>query len=250
MKDFLRLFYDNGVDWGGVGAGALSGAAAGSVVPGWGTAIGAVVGAGSALIGGLQRNKANKLFGQNPYPIQNVPQAELDNQQLALQMANEGLPSQQYANAMTNIQRQQASALRSAADRKAGVGLIGPIQQNTNNAVANLDVANAQARIKNRMALMGVNNRLAGYQQAAWDWNNKNKYNQNYNYAMNLQGAGNANIMHGIDVLGSAALRYGGGLFGKTTMPGDNKPVGWYGSDPLGNGPAQNSISGSDGTIG
>lgn len=171
-------------------------------------AAGLVIGAGSAIYSGLsQRKQAKALAANNPYPTQTVPQADLDNQQLAKQMANQGLPAQQYANAMTNIQRTQQSAMRNGYDRRGGLGLIGQIQQNSNDATAKLDAANAAARIQNQRQLLGVNRQVAGAQQDAFNWNSKNKYLQNYNYSQQLQGAGNANLVHGVDEIGSGLIQ-------------------------------------------
>lgn len=180
-------------------------------------AAGLVVGVGTSVYEGIkQKNEASRLAGQNPYPIQDTPQAEKDNQGIARQMANEGLPSQQYALAMKNIDRSRTAAMRDAYDRRGGLGLIGQIQQNTNDAKARLDAQNANARIQNQRQLIGVNNRVAAYQQSNFNWNQKNLYNQNYNYSQQLQGAGNANIVHGIDSLGAGLIQGAArGLFAK-----------------------------------
>lgn len=190
-----------------------------------------LLGAGASLITGLgQKKQGQQLAANNPYPQQQVPQAEKDNQQIAAQMANEGLPSQQYAMAMKNIDRSRSAAMRDAYDRRAGVGLIGQIQQNTNDAKAKLDVANANARIQNQRTLLGVNNKVAGYQQDAFNWNAKNKYNQDYNYSQQLKGAGNANVVHSFDQLGSGLLQgasmglFGGGRYGYGSGAGAGQP--------------------------
>src|SRR5579864_2930072 len=108
---------------------------------------------------------------------------------------------------MKDIERQQAVALRSSYSRRGANGLIGQIQGNTNDALAKLDAQNAAARLNNQRTLLGVNNRVAGYQQNAFDWNAKNKYNQMYNYQQQLLGAGNANLIHGVDVAGAIATK-------------------------------------------
>lgn len=195
--------------WGNVAAGALSGAASGSVVPGWGTLIGGVVGAGTALIEGeSQKSKAKKLLAAQR-PTQNVPQAVLENQEIAKQKATQGLPAAQYDLAMKNIQRQSNEAVANAQSRRAGIGLIPAIQQQQNDAQASLDAQNAAARNANIKTLMGVNNTVGGYQQQNFDWNQKQKYLQNYNYGMQLLGAGNQNIVGGIDRATAGLMRSG-----------------------------------------
>lgn len=180
----------------------------------WIAAGATIVGAGVKIYSGIkQKQAAKKQLAGNQFSPATVPQEELDNQQLAKQMANEGLPSQQYQLGMKNIQRQQMAALRGAQDRRAGVGLIGQIQANTNDATARLDAANAAARGQNQRTLLGVNNQVAGARTRAWGLNESNRRN-NFNYGMSLLGAGNANIVGGIDQgVGTTAL-LGNNLFG------------------------------------
>lgn len=198
-----------------------------------------LVGAGvSAYVGIKQRQKAAEINKDNPYPQEAVPQAIQDNQQYARQAANEGLPSQIYANSMKDIQRNQQTAIRLASGRPGGVnGLIGSIQGNTNDAMDRLTARNAMAQQQNLRTLYGVNNTAGKYQQDAFNWNSKNRYNQQYNYSQSLEGAGNANLVHGIDsgVSQIPGLAKGAaGLFGNS---GSRDPSGgqadYYGSDPL-----------------
>lgn len=224
--------------WASAGSGAASGAALGtSIVPGWGTLVGGIVGAGVGLItGNSQKNKAKALLGQGR-PTQQVPLAVRENQDIARNQALQGLPSQQYEQAMKNIQRQTNQAIASSQDRRAGIGLIGSIQQRQNDAVGQLDAQSAAARQQNIKQLLGVNNTVGGYQNQAFDWNQKQKYQQNYNYGMQLLGAGNQNIVGGIDKGVAGLMRSGAfnGLFGSSPNFSGSKPAGWYGSDPITN---------------
>lgn len=207
-------YFDDGV-WGSVGSGAATGATLGSIVPGIGTAIGGIVGAAGGLIAGLsQKSKAAKLAAANQYQPMGIPREELENQQIARNQSLQGLPSQQYDMAMKNIQRQQQASLSGAQDRRSGIGLIGSIQQNSNDATGNLDVANANARLQNQRQLLGVNSQVAGYRSRDWQQNEENRL-RNYNYSQALLGAGNQNIIGAIDS-GASALTglYGKGLFG------------------------------------
>lgn len=228
--NFEPVRYYDGSELAGAGEGALSGAVAGTaVLPGIGTAVGGLIGGAVGLFEGIsQKKKAAALAASNPYPVQDVPQAEKDNQMLAKQMAEEGLPSQVYAQAAKSVQRNEATALRSATDRRAGVGLIGEIQQQTNDSMAQLNAQNAQARLQNQRQLIGVNNQVGAYQQSAFDWNQKDRYLQNYKYSQALLGAGNANIVGGIDKGVSALMPlFGSGRRGSYSpdsggMPGSN----------------------------
>ena len=64
------------------------------------------------------------------------------------------------------IARQQARTLKSASDRRMGLGLLAGVDDNANRAQANLDAQNAQARLNNEKTLMNVNNQVAGWKTA------------------------------------------------------------------------------------
>lgn len=186
---------------------------------------GLVIGGAGALIKGLvgakQKREGKKILNGLQYPTEQVPQEEIENQNLARQQAATGLPSEQYANAMKNIQRQQLLAIRGAHDRRGGLGAISGIQQGTNDATLNLDTADAKQKISNQQNLMNVNNRLASWKDKVWQNNVMGKYNQQYAYGNSLLGVGNQNVSNGLDqAIGSfgtgAAGFYGNtsGLFG------------------------------------
>lgn len=173
--------------------------------------IAAAAGVLSGIIGGFtgakQKRQGNKILQDNPYPTYSIPQEVMQNKNLAQSMAGEGLPSQQYNQAMNNIQRQQTFAIRNLQDRRSALMGLPKILRASNDAGLNLDVANANARRQNQRQLMDVNNQVSRYKDQAWNWNVKNKYEQNYAYGMSLLGKGNQNIMGGIDKgLGGIAL--------------------------------------------
>lgn len=178
-----------------------TGAAAGGLIGGpIGAGIGALAGGLIGLFSGnSQKKKAQALINQ-PYPEYHIP-GEIT------RAAAEGLPSEQYQQAMRNIQRQQMASIAQAQDRRMGLSAIAGTQQRTNDASLNLDALNAKTRQQNQF-------RLAGYKDKAWQWNVQNKYQRDYNYGMQLLGAGNQNTMAGIDKIG-AGIGYlaGGGAF-------------------------------------
>jgi hypothetical protein len=142
-------------------------------------------------------------------------------------MANEGMPSQQYAQAQKNIQRQQIAAIGQSQDRRSGAGTIGAIQQATNDAYGNLDAASAGIKRQNQLNLQTVNNQIAGWRDKTWNWNQQQKYIQNYNLGQSLLGAGNQNEMGGIDkLIGGAASAYGSGYFSRGSGGGGGVPSG------------------------
>lgn len=180
------------------------------------------VSAASGLIKGItglfQKKKGKDMLKNLQYPDEAIPVELLQNQQQARINANLGLPSEQYNQAMRNIQRQQLMALRGAQDRRGGLAVLGGLQQNANDALLKLDSANAAQRLNNQKALYGINSQVAGTRRDLFDKNVRQKYIQNYNYAQGLIGAGNQNFTGGLDniVAGGGQALYGSknGLFG------------------------------------
>lgn len=207
----LRLFRDLGAAGSNAIKGAGMGATVGSIFPGIGTAVGAVAG---GLIGGavgfFQKKKGNQLLKDNPRPTEIMPQEELQNKDQAETMALTGMPSEQYAQAQKNIQRQQTNAIASSDDRRGGLANIPAIAQQGMDAQANLDAQNGQMRNANRLNLQGVNNNVASWKDKLFDYNEKQKYEQNRQYAMSLIGAGNQNLYGGIDKLAGGLVSYAG----------------------------------------
>lgn len=174
--------------------------------------------------GANQRKQGNRLLnGLGGYPLESVPQDVLDNQAIARQNANTGLPSAQYSQAQQNIKQQQMAALGASQDRRGGLALIGQLQNQGNAADLNLDVANGQQRLKNENTLMDVNNQVAGWKDKVWDNNVKQKYIRDYNYAMGLVGQGNANMQTGLH---EGAASVGQGVAGAGALVGGAVDMG------------------------
>ena len=95
----------------------MSGALIGGIAQG----LGALINTG---IGIAQRSKGKKLLKQiGEAPDMPIPNEVLQNQKMAQLRANTGLPSEQYNNAMKNLQRNQMIALRGAQDRRGGLSI-------------------------------------------------------------------------------------------------------------------------------
>lgn len=195
------------------------------------------------LVGGitglLQKRKAKKLLKEaGEQPLYQIPQEILRNQKMAELGAQEGMPSQQYNNAMKNIQRSQTNALAGAMDRRSALMALPGIQQQSNNAYGNLASQDAQIRRQNQQTLYSIGNTTAQYRDKQWNTNQLQPWQRKYNYAQSLLGAGNQNLMSGIDkVVGGAGSLIGAGGSsggGKRQKPGSTgEPVyhNGYGSD-------------------
>lgn len=189
-----------------------------------------VLGTGYGIYSGArQKSKAKKELERlnAEQPVEKIPTEVTQNQQLASLRAKTGLPSEQYAMGMKNIQRNEAKTLRGAADRRMGLGLLASVNDNTNRAIGNLDVANAEARLKNEKVLMDTNNQVANWKKGIYDRNVRQVWERNYDYNMGLLGQGNQNIANsitsGIGAIGALASTAAGnsnstwanGLFGR-----------------------------------
>lgn len=171
----------------------------------WVAAAVAATAATAKIAGAIsQKRKAKKALKEAGK--ETVSQELLANQRMAKERAAEGLPSEQYANAMKNIQRSQLTALKGARDRRGGLASIGEIQQGTNDAYLDLDIADANAKRDNERILMAVNNQVGGKKDNMWE--------RQYNYGMSLLGASNQNWIGAFDSAGAAGGGLASGLIG------------------------------------
>jgi len=218
--------------------------------------IGAVVGVGTAAYGIISsstkekraRREVDRLNANQP--VETIPTEITKNQELANLRAKTGLPSEQYNMAMKNIQRQQARTLKSASDRRMGLGLLASVDDNANRAIGNLDAQNAQARLHNEKVSMDTNNQVANWKKGIYDRNVRQVWNRNYDYNMAVVGQQQQNKANAINSginLGAAALMGSGigggnsgwaaGLFGngrrarKTTYSGGGTEKQVYDAD-------------------
>lgn len=174
-------------------------------------------------IGLIQRGQANRWLKRNQEPLEAMPTEVKRNQQLAEIRANTGMPSQQYNNAMKNIQRQQLLALRGAGSMGGGkaLAILGGLDQQGNDAVGNIDAQDAQMRVYNEGQLINVNNNVAGWKSKLFDSNVRQRWLRQYQQKMSELGAGNVNAVGGIDKIFAAGGEYGAsGGFGGGTKKG------------------------------
>lgn len=190
----------------------MSGALIGGIAQG----VGALINTG---IGIAQRSKGKKLLKQiGEAPDMPIPNEVLQNQKMAQLRANTGLPSEQYNNAMKNLQRNQLIALRSGQDRRGGLSLVSGSQQGMDDATLKLDVADANARMQNEKTLYGVNNLVGNWRNRQWQNNIGDKWNRKYQYAQSLLGAGNQNATTGVNQLVGAGALYAGNRGARTNQ--------------------------------
>lgn len=182
-------------------------------------------GAIKGITGLIQRGQANKWLKNNPQVIEGMQREYLQNQGVANNMANVGLPSQVYNNAMRGIKRQQLTALSNASDRRGALTALPGITMATNDAMGDLDARDAAARQENQRYAIGVNNQVAGIKRDLYDLNIRKPYERKRDEMMGQLGSGNQNLLGGIDQMASAGL----GLTGRGG--GRSRYSGLYGED-------------------
>jgi len=165
----------------------------------------AAVGAAKLGFGIYQYAKGKKMAKGLKAPTY-TPQGEIkENAMRARVDASTGLPAEQYTQAMQNINRQQSMIARQANSRRMGLMSAMSSARMANDATLNLDVADANMRMRKSAMFMQANKDLASAKDQAWSWNKQQSYLRDYGYAMGLQGMGVKNIAGAADGVLSAA---------------------------------------------
>lgn len=169
-----------------------------------GVAIGAGVLKG---VGGiLQSSKGRKMAKRAIDPGYKVPPGFAKNLARAENLAQTGMPSEQYNKAQQDINRAGTAAYRAKADTTGGIASIFRAQTD---AFTNLNVANANQRRQNILSAMGYRRDLANQELAKQQYGQQGYFNT-MNQANALKGAGMQNIFGGLtDIASAGATAYG-----------------------------------------
>lgn len=182
------------------------------------------------VIGAVKNAKANKAARENVRPTYQIPEEYNQNLRMAQQMAQVGLPQQQYNNAFNNINRNQSGALNVLSNTaNAGAGLASIVRAG-NDATMNLDAQDANARVNNQGRVFAANSALGGQKLAAQQWNSLDKYKENAAAIRGQKQAAQQDINGAIgDVANLGVTAAMGGLggnsmgsFGQPTYAGGN----------------------------
>lgn len=158
----------------------------------------AIIGAGVAVAGltyGVinsenQKAKANEIEKSLKTPVDQIPAEFYQNREIARNMAQVGLPQQQYNNAVGNINQNQAAAI-SAASGSANPGAnITSIVRQGNQAKAQLDAEDAQARQSNQRYFIQENGILGARKDQQEQANVFDPYTRDFNLMQAYRGAG------------------------------------------------------------
>lgn len=186
-------------------SGAASGASMGSVAGPWGTVIGGVLGAGVGLISANEKNKDR--------PEYKIPQEVYQNLSLAEKNALVGLPEEQVQQYLSRLDKSQAYALSNMTDTKSGLAGVAAINQQQNNALADLRTADAAARKANEKELMNQRQIVADYTDQKYQLNQLNPYYEGVAKQQAQQGAALDSINNLLNTGVGLASLYGGSKY-------------------------------------
>jgi len=171
--------------------------------------VGGAIAAGSGILQGvsglLQKGKANKQLKSLKDPGYVVPEEYAKNVGIAENLAKTGMPSEQYNQAQTNIQRGSQTGLRQLGRMSNPFAAIQGLARGQQEAGMSLDVANAAARRQNILGAMGARREMAG-QKLAQQQYAQQSYMDKINAANALKGAGMQNIAGGLRSIGSTGM--------------------------------------------
>lgn len=185
----------------------------------------AAIGAGAGIIkdiaGLFQQGKANRILKNLKDPGYEIPDEYKQNLGIAENMARTGMPSEQYNQASTNIQRGTQAGLRQLGRMSNPFAGITGVVRAQNDATLGLDANNAATRRQNILQAMGARRELAG-QRLAQQQYAQQRYMDKVNEANALKGAGLQNMGGGLSDIGRIGMSLNGKSQGTTSGYGIN----------------------------
>lgn len=175
-----------------------------------------------------QDAKAKAIEKSNVRPTYQIPAEYQQNVNIAKQMAQIGMPQQQYNNQVNAINQNQAGAI-AAQNNSANPGAnLASIVRQGNAATGNLNAQDAAAKQNNQRFAIGQNGLMGQQKLAQQQYNNFDKYTENFNQAQAYRGAANANFQNGVN----GASQLAGGLYGMGQLGYSGQTMGQMTGSP------------------
>lgn len=153
--------------------------------------------------------KANRAARRNIRPTYQIPKEFQQNVAIAENMARVGTPQQQYNNALNNIGRNQAGALRQLGrSANPGAGLASIVRAG-NDATMGIDANDARDRMNNQRFAFGQRGIMGQQKLAQQQYNKFDKYNENAVTIAQQLGSGKQNafgMLNDLSQLGQLAM--------------------------------------------
>ena len=164
-----------------------------------------------AINGAIQNHKANEIQKGLQDPTYHIPGEFYQNREIARQMAEIGIPQQQYNNAVNGINQNSAAGLATLS-RSANPGAgVTSVTRQADNATNTLAAEDAQARENNQRYFIGQNSAVGNQELAKQQNDVFDKYTRDFNQMQAYRGAGQQSInntVSGAQQLGLAYLNY------------------------------------------
>jgi len=138
--------------------------------------------------------KANAIQKNLKDPAFQIPPEFYQNREIARQMAQQGIPQQQYNNATNNINQNQAAAISAAQNSNNPGGNIAAIARQGNQAKATLDAEDAQARQANQRYFIQQNAQIGNQQLQKQQNDVYDKFTRDFNQMQAYKGAAQDNF--------------------------------------------------------
>lgn len=129
-------------------------------------------------------------------PIYKIPEEIYKNMSQAERLAYEGLPEEQRQEFIQELDRQMSLSISASSDRKAGIGAIASTAQRANDATMKLLSVDTQQRMANIRNVFNMRNKMAQYEEKAFNINFLQPYQQDMQAAQQFQAAGLQNIFN------------------------------------------------------
>ena len=178
--------------------------------------LGAIGSIGQGIAGLIQSGKAKKAMKRLQDPGYKIPKEFAQNLAIAENMAQTGMPAEQYNKGQQDINRAGTAGFRALSRSSNPAAGAASLLRGQTDALNNLNVANASARRQNILGAMGARREFAG-QKLAQQQYAQQKYANEYNQLNALRGAGIQNTIGGISGLGQLGLY--SNIYGKGNNP-------------------------------
>ncbi len=156
-------------------------------------------------------NKASDIEKRLKTPVDVIPPEFYQNREIARQMAQIGIPTQQYNNDLNNINQTQAGAL-AAVGRSANPGsAVSSIVRHGDEAKNTLDAEDAAARATNQRYFIQQNAALGARKDQQEQTNLFDPYTRDFNQMQAYRGAADqttGNIINSAGSLANTMLKY------------------------------------------
>ena len=159
------------------------------------------------IVGAAQGFKGRNILKNTTRPDYEIPEEIKQNLTQAQLAELEGLPAEQKAEYLKQINRSASSALANSSNRMAGISGLGGILDSQNNAFSNLLSMDAQARDRNRANTSMARNQMASYKDNQFQLNKMDPFMNKVAEGQALTGAGIQNTMGAIDDVGAILLQ-------------------------------------------